>query len=67
MDFSNCTIGFGITGSFCTFSKARKAVEHFVELGANVIPIFSNHAQQLDTRFGSAKDFTEGLCELTGN
>ena len=67
MDFSNCTIGFGITGSFCTFSKARKAVERFVELGANVIPIFSNHAQQLDTRFGSAKDFTEGLCELTGN
>ena len=67
MDFSNCTIGFGVTGSFCTFSRARKAVEQFVELGANVIPIFSIHAQQLDTRFGSAKDFTEGLCELTGN
>lgn len=67
MDFSNCTIGYGITGSFCTFSKTRKAVEHLVELGANVVPMFSFHAQQLDTRFGSAKEFADGLCEITGN
>lgn len=67
MDFSNCTVGYGITGSFCTFSKARKAVEQLVELGANVIPIFSFHAQEFDTRFGSAKEFSDGLCELTGN
>lgn len=24
MDFSNYNIGLGITGSFCTFAKARK-------------------------------------------
>ena len=40
MDFDKYNIGFGITGSFCTFAKARKAVEHLCEMGANVIPIF---------------------------
>lgn len=45
MDFDKYNIGFGITGSFCTFAKARKAVEHLCEMGANVIPIFSFNAQ----------------------
>ena len=67
MDFDKYNIGFGITGSFCTFAKARKAVEHLCEMGANVIPIFSFNAQTCDTRFGSAKEYVEGICEITGN
>ena len=41
MDFSNYNIGYGITGSFCTFSKSRKEVIRLKEMGANVIPVFS--------------------------
>jgi dipicolinate synthase subunit B len=67
MDLSNYNIGFGITGSFCTFAKARKEVARLKEMGANVIPIFSFHAQSCDTRFGSAKEFVDGICEITGN
>ncbi len=67
MDFDKYNIGFGITGSFCTFAKARKAVEHLCEMGANVMPIFSFNAQTCDTRFGSAKEYVEGICEITGN
>ena len=67
MDFSNCNIGYGITGSFCTFAKTRKEVVQLTEMGANVIPIFSYQAQSCDTRFGSAKEFVEGICEITGN
>ncbi|MCI5856678.1 MAG: dipicolinate synthase subunit B [Agathobacter sp.] len=67
MDFSNYNIGYGITGSFCTFSKARKAVEHLKELGANVVPIFSFNTQNCDTRFGSAKEFVDGICAITEN
>ena len=37
------------------------------EMGANVIPIFSFNAQTCDTRFGSAKEYVEGICEITGN
>lgn len=67
MDLSNYTIGYGITGSFCTFAKAKITVKELVEAGANVIPIFSYNAQQLDTRFGSAREFVAEICEITGN
>ena len=67
MDFLKCNIGLGITGSFCMFSRARKEIERLTELGANVIPIFSFNAQTCDTRFGSAKDYVEGICDITGN
>lgn len=67
MDFSNYNIGYGITGSFCTFAKTRKQVIRLTEMGANVIPIFSYQAQSCDTRFGSAKEFVEGICDITGN
>ena len=67
MDFTNFNIGYGITGSFCTFTKTRKQVIRLTEMGANVIPIFSYQAQSCDTRFGSAKEFVEGICEITGN
>lgn len=65
MDLSNYHIGYGITGSFCTFSKTRKAVMKLKEMGVKITPIFSYQAQQTDTRFGSAKEFVEGICELT--
>ncbi len=67
MDFSNYNIGYGITGSFCTFAKAKWEAARLKELGANVIPIFSFNAQSCDTRFGRAEEFVEEICALTGN
>ena len=67
MDFDKYNIGFGITGSFCTFAKARKAVEHLCEMGANVIPIFSFNAQTCDTRFGSAKEYVGCIAFAGGD
>ena len=67
MEFSKYNIGVGITGSFCMFARTRKEIQRLVDLGANVIPIFSFNAQTCDTRFGSARDFVEGICEITGN
>ena len=65
MDFSNCHIGYGITGSFCTFAQSRKAVVRLKEMGAKITPIFSFQTQNTDTRFGSAKAFVDGICEIT--
>lgn len=65
MDFSNYHIGYGITGSFCTFAQARKEVTRLKEMGAQITPIFSYQTQTCDTRFGSAKEFVEGICEIT--
>lgn len=65
MDFSNYHIGYGITGSFCTFTKTRREVIRLKEMGAQITPIFSYNTQKCDTRFGSAKEFVEGICEIT--
>ena len=65
MDFSNYHIGYGITGSFCTFAQTRKAVIRLKDMGAEITPIFSYQTQTCDTRFGSAKEFVEGICEIT--
>lgn len=65
MDFSNCHIGYGITGSFCTFSQSRKAVMRLKDMGAKITPVFSYTAQNTDTRFGSASEFVNGICEIT--
>ena len=65
MDFSNYHIGYGITGSFCTFAQSRKAVHRLKGMGAQITPIFSYQTQNTDTRFGSAKEFVEGICEIT--
>lgn len=65
MDFSNYHIGYGITGSFCTFAQTRKAVMKLKDMGAQITPIFSYQTQNTDTRFGSAKEFVEGICHIT--
>ena len=64
MDFSSYHIGYGITGSFCTFAQSRKALLRLKEMGAQITPVFSYQTQNTDTRFGSAKEFVEGICEI---
>ena len=64
MDFSSYHIGYGITGSFCTFAQSRKAVQRLKDMGAQITPIFSYQTQNTDTRFGSAKEFVKGICEI---
>lgn len=63
----NIRIGFAITGSFCTFSRALKQMETFVSLGADVIPIMSYNAYSTDTRFGGSAEFAERIEKITGN
>ena len=53
MDFSNYNIGLGITGSFCTFAKARKEIQRLCDMGANVVPVFSFNAQTCDEITGN--------------
>ncbi|HKM04826.1 MAG TPA: dipicolinate synthase subunit B [Lachnospiraceae bacterium] len=67
MQFSGINIGFAITGSFCTFDKIKKELQYLIELGANVIPIFSFHAATIDSRFGIAKEFVKEVEKITGN
>lgn len=59
-------IGFALTGSFCTFSKALDTIKDLKDKGHNIIPIMSFNAFSTDTRFGKAEEFRntiEGLCK----
>ncbi len=60
------TVGVAITGSFCTYEKLKKTLTELRERDWRVIPVFSEHAQCMDTRFGRAQDFVEQIQEITG-
>ena len=67
MELDGKTIGFAMTGSFCTFKRVVAEVENLVKANANVVPIMSAAAYSTDTRFGSAEFFRNQLSLLTGN
>ncbi len=60
-------VGFAMTGSFCTFEKAINQMEYFISQGAEIIPIMSFNAYNIDTRFGEAETFKNRIENLTGN
>lgn len=58
------TIGFAMSGSFCTFSKMFPVMEALREK-YDILPIFSEHVYTLDTRFGTAEEHiqrAEAIC-----
>ncbi|MGN0383223.1 MAG: dipicolinate synthase subunit B [Eubacterium sp.] len=60
------TIGLAFTGSFCTYAKIKEVVRKLVAMNMNVIPVFSESAQNIDSRFGKASDFINEILEITG-
>lgn len=65
MDLKNKRIGFGLTGSHCTYDLIFPQLERLVELGADVVPIVSNTVKQTDTKFGEARDHLQKIEEIT--
>lgn len=66
MDMKGLTVGFAMTGSFCTFSSVLPQIQTLVSLGADVIPIMSENASSIDTRFGTADDFKKRIEVICG-
>lgn len=66
MKVSNKTIGFALTGSFCTFSMVFPQIEKLVQEEAKVIPIMSEISYSTDTRFGKAEEHIKRFEQLTG-
>lgn len=66
MEVKDKKIGFVMTGSFCTFKKTIPKMKQLIEKGAQIIPIMSFNAYNMDTKFGKAKDFINEIEELTG-
>ena len=60
----NKRIGFAMTGSFCTFSRIFPEAERLRSIGAELYPILSYNAFNLDTRFFSADAVRSRLQEI---
>ncbi len=66
MKLENHTVGFAVTGSFCTFHKVFPQIQNIVNQNARVMPIMSEISYTTDTRFGKAEENIRKLEEMTG-
>ncbi len=59
-------IGFGLTGSHCTYSAVLPEMKKLVEAGAKVTPFVSFTVKSTDTKFGDSEDWIKQIQEITG-
>ena len=66
MSLSGKKIGIAFTGSFCTYARIFEALEALQKEEAVIQTIFSDSAQSIDSRFGTAESFLKRAEEITG-
>ena len=67
IDLSGVRIGCAMTGSFCTFRQVFGAWRALKQTGAELIPILSFNAGNLDNRFYTAAESRQILTEICGH
>src|SRR6478672_12795996 len=67
MSLQGKRIGFGITGSHCTYDIVFPEIEKLVNEGVEVIPIVTSTVKQTETRFGRGEDWIERIEKVTGH
>lgn len=67
MELKGKTVGFALTGSFCTYKKVIPEIKKLKDEGARVIPIMSEISASTDTRFGKASDFIGEIEKISDN
>jgi len=58
--------GFAVCGSFCSFSKVIPQMQSLVNDNVEVIPIMSQNAAGISTRFGKAEDIRAQIENICG-
>ncbi|MCM3110100.1 dipicolinate synthase subunit B [Lederbergia lenta] len=66
MSLSGKKIGFGMTGSHCTYDAVLPEVEKLVQLGAEVVPVVTYTLANTNTRFGEGLEWLEKIEKITG-
>ncbi len=67
MSLKGKRIGFGLTGSHCTYDAVFPEIKRLVQAGAEVIPIVTFTVKNTETRFGNGEDWIQRIEDLTGN
>ncbi len=58
-------IGYGLCGSFCTFERSLNVMKELCRAGHRVLPIMSDAAYNMDTRFGKAEDIRKKIMDIS--
>lgn len=66
MQLKGISIGFCITGSFCTFDKTLPQIKRLKDEGADIFPVFSYSVASMDTRYTTAAEFRAKVEHITG-
>jgi len=61
------TIGFAVTGSFCTHEKILTEIQKLKDKGYDILPIVSENVACTNTRFGTSAEFISRLEQITGH
>ncbi|MBM6618391.1 dipicolinate synthase subunit B [Bacillus suaedaesalsae] len=60
-------IGFGLTGSHCTYDAVMPQLQKLIDEGAEVLPVATHTVMNTNTRFGKGDDWVAKLEEITGH
>ena len=66
MSLKGKRIGFGFTGSHCTYEEVMPHLEKLIAEGAEVRPVVSYTVQSTNTRFGEGAEWIKKIEEITG-
>ena len=61
------TVGFALTGSYCTFKKTLPEIANIKSMGFNILPIVSDNVSVTDTRFGESSFFCQEIEKICNN
>ena len=61
------TVAFGLCGSFCTLENTMEALRALRRAGWEILPVLSEPAARLDTRFGTAAHWRQQVEDITGH
>lgn len=66
MNLQGKRIGFGLTGSHCTYEAVLPEIEKLVHLGSEVIPVVTYTLKNTNTKFGDGIDWLAKIEKATG-
>ncbi len=66
MELKGKRIGFGLTGSHCTYDAVVPEIQKLLEAEAEVIPVVSFTVTSTDTRFGEGVEWVKKIEDMTG-
>ena len=58
-------IGFGLTGSHCTYEAVLPEMKRLVDAGAKVTPFVTYTVKNTDTKFGESEGWLQKIKEIT--